>query len=830
MNNAALSVAATADNAVARLTTEQMVLHLAALEAIIPPLWPLADYVAVNPFVGLADRSFLEARQLLADVRDCDILPSADWLRQRLTTEAITAADLEAALAECREEHSDWFAGVTAAECLELLNEDSTPPATERRYRTVSELVDEQLGTRWTSHVVTDISRHCAGQFDRGQASWQSPWLGLPLYEAWRQRAQSSRRLDQLGIRGFRRLVADLPADPVEAITDLLLRLQIPKEHVERFLLAELFSVAGWASFIRYLGWHAEESPPVADDLTGLLAIRLACDAALAESAGLTDLPEGLVPPDPAPPPPRPAVLARYLLQVAAEVGYRRRLLADLADGGEQAPVGRPTLQMVFCIDVRSEVFRRHLEAQSPLAETCGFAGFFGMPLEFVPLGGNFGPAHCPVLIQPAFPVFERLLGAQDNRIAAAIGHRKLLRKGRKLWKGFQTSAISCFSFVESLGLGYLPKLLTDSLSITAPVADPRHDGLTPDEQHRLGPDLDGAADPLPLATRIDLAEGMLRNLGLTERFARIIAICGHAASMVNNPYRAGYDCGACGGHSGEPNARVAAALLNDIQVRAGLADRGIDVPADTWFVAAVHQTTTDEIKFFGATSCPATHRDAFEQILAWTAAATDATRRERSGRFGATTGESIPARARDWAEVRPEWGLAGNAAFIITDRHHTRGLDLGGRSFLHEYCPAKDPEGQILELIMTAPMVVTSWIGLQYFASAVDNQAFGSGSKVIHDVVGQFGILEGNGGDLRVGLPWQAVHDGTRLQHDPLRLTVIIEASRERVASILERHASVRNLVTHNWLRLVVEDAGGWYRWTSAATWQPLDRVAPLT
>ena len=130
----------------------------------------------------------------------------------------------------------------------------------------------------------------------------------------------------------------------------------------------------------------------------------------------------------------------------------------------------------------------------------------------------------------------------------------------------------------------------------------------------------------------------------------------------------------------------------------------------------------------------------------------------------------------------------------------------------------------------MTAPMVVTSWIGLQYFASAVDNQAFGSGSKVIHDVVGQFGILEGNGGDLRVGLPWQAVHDGTRLQHDPLRLTVIIEASRERVASILERHASVRNLVTHNWLRLVVEDAGGWYRWTSAATWQPLDRVAPLT
>jgi uncharacterized protein YbcC (UPF0753/DUF2309 family) len=355
-------------------------------------------------------------------------------------------------------------------------------------------------------------------------------------------------------------------------------------------------------------------------------------------------------------------------------------------------------------------------------------------------------------------------------------------------------------------------------------VADPRNDGLTRDEQRRLGPDLDGSEDPLPLDQRIVLAEGMLRNLGLTDRFPRIVAICGHAASMVNNPYRAGYDCGACGGHSGEPNARVAAAILNDIQVRAALAERGIAIPADTWFVAAVHRTTTDEIEFFGPTGCPATHRDEFRNILAWTAAAGKATRHERSRRLDNAADESVLFRARDWAEVRPEWGLAGNAAFVIADRSRTVGLDLRGRSFLHEYCSAKDPEGKVLELIMTAPMVVTSWIGLQYFASAVDNKAFGSGSKVIHDVVGQFGVLEGNGGDLRVGLPWQAVHDGTKLQHEPLRLTVIIDASRERVAAILDRHSGVRDLVTHNWLRLVVEDAGACYRWTPTAGWQLLE------
>jgi uncharacterized protein YbcC (UPF0753/DUF2309 family) len=162
MNNATPPEQAAANGAAGRLTTEQLVPHLAALEAVVPPLWPLADYVAVNPFLGLADRPFLVARQLLADVRVCDILPTADWFRQRLTTEAITPADLETALAECCEEHPDWFGGLTVANCLELLNEDPADPAAERRYRTVSERVDEQLGTRWNSHIITDISRHCA--------------------------------------------------------------------------------------------------------------------------------------------------------------------------------------------------------------------------------------------------------------------------------------------------------------------------------------------------------------------------------------------------------------------------------------------------------------------------------------------------------------------------------------------------------------------------------------------------------------------------------------------------------------------------------------------
>jgi hypothetical protein len=54
-----------------------------------------------------------------------------------------------------------------------------------------------------------------------------------------------------------------------------------------------------------------------------------------------------------------------------------------------------------------------------------------------------------------------------------------------------------------------------------------------------------------------------------------------------------------------------------------------------------------------------------------------------------------------------------------------------------------------VLELIMTAPVVVASWISLQYYGSSVAPEAFGGGNKLIHNVVGGIGVVEGNGGSL---------------------------------------------------------------------------------
>jgi uncharacterized protein YbcC (UPF0753/DUF2309 family) len=476
--------------------------------------------------------------------------------------------------------------------------------------------------------------------------------------------------------------------------------------------------------------------------------------------------------------------------------------------------------QMVFCIDVRSERYRRHLESSVANVETYGFAGFFGLPIEFVPMGQTDGSGQVPVLLTPQLKVYETLEHVCEETLGQSLKSRASIRSWRKAWKQFATSAVGCFSFVETTGWLSAGSLLGRTLRIGRGKNEVGRDGVAPGCQTRLT--LDGLEEQgITLEKQIDMAQAVLTNLGIVEDFARLIVFCGHGSTTLNNPLQAGLDCGACGGHSGESNARFAAMLINQPAVQKGLAERGIRIPEGTHFLPAVHDTTTDKITFYDESDVPPSRREDLETLKSGTVAATHLTQTERMPLVASDSLECLLRRSQDWSEVRPEWGLAGNAAFVVAPRSMTESLNLGGRVFLHSYDEATDPEAAVLEGIMTAPLVVAHLINMQYYASTVDNANFGSGSKTVHNVVGGFGVVSGNGGDLQTGLPIQSLHDGAKWVHEPIRLLGILAARRSAIDGILAKHAGLRESIVNGWLNLIAIEGGNGYRYDHKGNWQ---------
>ena len=813
---------------------------------VIPPLWPLQDFVAVNPWFDRVETPLLELRAEFRRLKNCELLPGWSYFRELWGKEIFDRNDLETAYQECLQDHPSLYDGFDLSSVEALLEERVNFNYYDRCYFTVSESIDQRHVSFWDSHVINDISRHCGVYFDQGQVTWPAPWRQLPVYNAWKKFSSISHRFDLLGLNGFRNFVINLPDSPQLAIEYCLNQLGVPRDQWLPFLQCQLLSIYGWAAFAKQQDQTAEQANPSvhANHVIGLLAIRLAYDTFLGkryqvsaneyciedseQESNSADLFAGRSRY-------RFEELARYLLLVATEIAFRDtfvqpwKLTGATPVSGERESRGQGVLaQMVFCIDVRSETYRRQLESVDGGIETFGFAGFFGIPMSHIRLGDAVGTPQCPVLLQPVYsavnlPVSQDEDSTDHSHNFSATDQKRVAA----IWKYFRNSTIASFSFVESLGMVYAIKIFTDSIGWTKPVIKPQ-DSIF--QQKSCGNTrfelLDSSGNRLSLEARADMAEAILRNLGLTENFAPLVVFCGHQTDVVNNPYRAGLDCGACGGHSGKPNAMAAANLFNDPLVRSELVKRNVHIPSSTNFIAAVHHTSTDEVELIrdeqtdhhlaDSTSVISTLKTVLQQ-------ASIQTRLERSQRMTDTTSGAFLRRSRDWAEIRPEWGLAGNAAFIVAPRHRTSGFDLSGRAFLHSYDFHRDPHGNVLELIMTAPMVVANWINMQYYASTVDNRSFGSGDKVIHNVVGKLGILEGNGGDLKTGLPWQSIHDGVDLQHQPLRLTVLIEAPTEMVTPIIQKHSLIRNLVTNGWINLIVCDDERFSRWTGRGAWEPL-------
>ncbi len=815
------------------LTSEMIRATVQQAQYRIAPLWSLRNFVAVNPYLGLSGQKFEEAARTIARQAGAHMTAPRSFYAQAIDAGRITDADMQAALAEM--DSVDGAPDTVAA--LRAFAKDASPVQYET-VPTVADVAHEVTGQRWQTFIVESISAWAGAYFDDGQSYWQSPFKDLSPYAAWREEARIDRTPEVRGIRHFRRIIADMPESASDTIEMALNMLDVPVSGMEAYLHRLLLTIHGWASYARWQLWEAELRDNDDDTLTELLAIRLTWDVALLKAfEGVSDvwdkrkheLSATALDNDV-----QKALTGDLLLQKAFEKAYQRQLFARMGTSETAADVqsaARKQVQAAFCIDVRSEVFRRALESVSDTVDTIGFAGFFGFPIEYVRLGDTHGGAQCPALLTPQFVIKETVDGVSDAKLADITEKRTISQRIAKVWRMFKFGAVSCFGFVGPVGLAYLKNLVLDTLGHGRPVPHPAKYGLNDETYNRLKPTieadtLDGRSAGMTADQRIDVAEGVLRAMSLTDKFARIVLLAGHGSTTVNNPYATGLDCGACGGHTGEANARVAVQVLNDATVRKALKERGIAIPEDTIFVAAVHDTTTDEVTIFDKDRIPVSHTDDIAQLEDRLKAAGQLARAERASllniQAGVDVDKAIMRRSKDWSQVRPEWGLAGCAAFIVSPREHTASIDLDGRSFLHSYDWQQDDDFSVLELIMTAPMVVASWINLQYYASTVDNDIFGSGNKVLHNVVGTLGVLEGNGGDLRVGLPWQSVHDGDRYIHEPLRLTVMIEAPIEAMNDIIARHDTVRQLVDNDWLYLFALDNDGkvTHQYTHDLTW----------
>ncbi len=769
----------------------------------IPPVWPLASSVAVNPYLGQTSETLAKVGARLGRVGGVAVTMPRAWYHARIAQGVITDADIEAALA------AQGGKGLPNLATLKDIATTEAPAPTPQP--TIVDLASEASGIDWAGIVMDRFGHWAAGFFDQGQALWAAP-RRRGAYDAWRQNATHDLTPEIAGLTGFADFIATTPDTANEALARAVANLGLSEAALETYLHQLLFTLGGWAQVARYRLWQAELAQGSDTTATDLLTIRILWEEALlahyADEIGAKW--QEVAAAHATPLKVDADFQANAILQNAWERSVQRGLAETFAAPAPAAYEKRPALQAAFCIDVRSEVFRRALESVNPGIQTLGFAGFFGLTPAHKGFASDVEELRLPVLLNPG------VTSTSQGTDAGADQTARFTARASRAWGRFKLAAVSSFAFVEATGPIYAGKLLRDALNL-APNDVPG--GPAP----RLDPALD-------LAAQTNAAETILRAMSFTENFARLVVLAGHGANVVNNPFASGLHCGACGGYSGEVNARLLAGLLNSVDVRKALAERGIEIPSDTLFVGALHDTTTDAVTLYDADHSAATHAEDYKQARAWFASACTVTRMERALRLPrAASDGNILLRSKDWAETRPEWALAGCKAFIAAPRKRTAGRSLEGRAFLHDYDWAQDKGFGVLELIMTAPVVVASWISLQYYGSTVAPQVFGSGNKLLHNVTGGIGVVEGNGGTLRAGLPWQSVHEGAEYAHDPLRLSVCIEAPREAMTDVLRRHAGVRDLFDNGWLHLFALDEAGQMagRYEGGLEWSAMEAVS---
>lgn len=712
-----------------------------------------------------------------------------------------------------------------------------------------------------------EVIRYCAAFLDKGQATITMPNRNEGFFIAVGKLVSCGIESKNFpGVRNdFQRWLKN-KTPPLQVIQECLNRLHVNNQDTQDFILRSLLSLPGWAGMFSRMEYHPHEAPPhIPVSLIDFLAVRLAFESraieriakrkniefswsnssknqqTLSTPSGLgiaflvfsiskllniqkSDLSEWA------------NSLTKDQLQFilkecqvfneierrriflqAYERHYREQILPAIAEATlrnkKTDPRKKTEAQFIFCIDEREESIRRALEELNPFYETFGVAGFFGFAVNYQGLEDSIPAPYCPAVIKPAHKVKEvvrqedQLMYFRRQQRLERINwlERKTQFQSRTFWGGFYSSfLLGPFAALLSAIRILAPRQTLKSIQgLLHYIARPPKTELTSIKGEHHGFTVEEAAERI---------HTLLSNIGLTHsgtdsHFAPIIVLLGHGSTSLNNPHESAHDCGACGGRRGGANARLFADLANHPDVRAVISQKGIQIPVNTWFIGALHDTADDRITLYDTDKIPGNLLEFYSEVEQSLEIARRDNARERARRFEnapltLTPEESlnhVENRASHFGQPRPEYGHCTNSICIVGRRSISKNLHLDRRAFLVSYDPTIDPHGKIIERILAAVGPVGAGINLEYYFSAVDNEVFGCGTKLPHNVTGLIGVMNGHQSDLRTGLPKQMVEI-----HEPMRLLVIVEAAPETLLQVTERQPEVKQLVVNEWIQLV--------------------------
>lgn len=736
---------------------------------VIGKTWPLYTFVASNPLSGYENASFQEAVGLAQKHFGANAFPEAKIYRQAWEKGAIDSAILSSLL-------KDNVLSESSEVYLKLLE---------------SQKFTEELNGNQTLDRI--MAKWLSAFMDEGLAEWEIPYKSEGFYTAWRFLVIYDSEIGSTTLK-------DIPKTSAETL-EIVLKDYSKSDYTDIFTY-HLASLPGWTGYINHRtqsnsDWQQEY--PI--DLMDYLAVRLW----MAKKLNLSLLPDNKEESTSTTIP-----QLQYIWLKAWEQSWQKQLIHTLESESISTEISTeeivPDAQMVFCIDTRSEVIRRHVESKGNY-ETFGYAGFFGIVMDYKSLDDGITRKSCPPIVNSAYVVSETAQNGKEEQFSAYEKKNEVKKFGDYFLKRMKNMLPSAFGYVEGSGFYYGLSLISRTLM----------PGLMFRKNKRSASIMESTCQPdinkivrddnsfgIPLEEKVGIVKSAFDLMGW-KQFAPLVVFVGHGSHSANNPFGSSLDCGACAASPGRYNARMFAKLANLPEVRTALAKiHSIHIPESTLFIGAEHNTTTDDIELFDS-EAPESFAQLIKDLKANLSKAQKTATENRLGYNGNSVSKS-QQKANNWGETRPEWGLAKNAGFIVGPRSLTKNSNLDSRCFLHSYDWEMDTEGKSLEGIMQGPMVVTQWINNHYYFSTVDNNIYGGGTKITHNITGRFGVVQGNGGDLKMGLPLQSLYGSDDdMYHQPLRLSVMIKAPINRVTDILARNAHLKTLLDNEWIYLMV-------------------------